>query len=86
MVGNDYELPTKIVECFKLYKPEDKLDEADMKKGTLNARAMNSFVYVLSPERYIRVSNCEIAKESRDTLEFELMKSKRHILLISMNC
>lgn len=38
LVENDYELPTKIVECVKLYKPEDKWDEAGMKKDTLNAR------------------------------------------------
>ena len=62
-------IPTINVDGVDIPKPEEDWDDQEMKKGELNAKAMNLLYCALDPNEFNQISICNSAKEIWDRLE-----------------
>ena len=62
-------IPTINVDGVDIPKPEEDWDDQEMKKGELNAKAMNLLYCALDPNEFNQISTCNSAKKIWDRLE-----------------
>lgn len=63
MVNKGYSPPTITSESIQVFKLEENYEENKMKKDSLNAKAINALVYVLSFDELNIVCDCSTTKE-----------------------
>lgn len=65
-----------LFERAKISKREEKWDETEMKRNSLNDKAMNALVYALKFDEFNQICNSEMDKEICDVFWKWLMKTQ----------
>lgn len=69
MVKNGYYDPVLTVGEVSVPKPKEKWNDAEKRRATLNAKAMNSLICALDKTEFDRISHCLTTQEIWNTLE-----------------